>query len=101
MDRSTPIYLISETKQQNGIKEWQAVETRRKVFANVKSVTSTEFFSAGQIGLSPEFRFTMFGPDYAGERIVEYNSVRYAVYRVYQATTDTMELYVQKEVGVS
>lgn len=101
MDRSTPIYLISETKQQNGIKEWQAVETRRKVFANVKSVTSTEFFSAGQIGLSPEYRFTMFGPDYAGERIVEYNGVRYAVYRVYQATTDTMELYVQKEVGVS
>lgn len=101
MDRSTPIYLISETKQQNGIKEWKAVETRRKVFANVKSVTSTEFFSAGQIGLSPEFRFTMFGPDYAGERIVEYNGVRYAVYRVYQATTDTMELYVQKEVGVS
>jgi hypothetical protein len=43
----------------------------------------------------------MFGPDYAGERIVEYNGVRYAVYRVYQATTDTMELYVQKEVGVS
>lgn len=101
MDRSTPIYLISETKQQNGIKEWNAVETKRKVFANVKSVTSTEFFSAGQIGLSPEFRFTMFGPDYAGERIVEYNGVRYAVYRVYQATTDTMELYVQKEVGVS
>ena len=101
MDRSTTIYLISETKQQNGIKEWKVVETKRKVFANVKSVTSTEFFSAGQIGLSPEFRFTMFGPDYAGERIVEYNGVRYAVYRVYQATTDTMELYVQKEVGVS
>ena len=101
MDRSTPIYLISETKQQNGIKEWNAVETKRKVFANVKIVTSTEFFSAGQIGLSPEYRFTMFGPDYAGERIVEYNGVRYAVYRVYQATTDTMELYVQKEVGVS
>ena len=101
MDRSTPIYLISETKQQNGIKEWNAVETKRKVFANVKTVTSTEFFSAGQIGLSPEYRFTMFGPDYAGERIVEYNGVRYAVYRVYQATTDTMELYVQKEVGVS
>ena len=101
MDRSTPIYLISETKQQNGIKEWNAVEMKRKVFANVKSVTSTEFFSAGQIGLSPEYRFTMFGPDYAGERIVEYNGVRYAVYRVYQATTDTMELYVQKEAGVS
>ena len=101
MDRSTPIYLILETNTQNSIGEWIASETRRKVYANVKSVTATEFFSAGQIGLSPEFRFTMFGPDYAGERIVEYNGVRYAVYRVYQATTDTMELYVQKEVGVS
>lgn len=101
MDRSTPIYLIAETQAKNAYGEWVSTETRRKVYANAKSVSSSEFFNAGQIGLSPEFRFTMFGPDYKGEKIVEYNGVRYAIYRAYQATTDTLELYVQREVGVA
>lgn len=100
MDRSTPIYLIEEVKTQNSIGEWISKETERMVYANVKSVTSTEFFNASQIGLAPEYRFTMFAADYQGEQIAKYNGERYAVYRAYQAGTDRMELYVQKEVGV-
>ena len=99
MDRSTPIYLISEAKAQNSIGEWISTETERLVYANCRSVTATEFFNAAQIGLAPEYRFTMFGPDYQGEEIVKYNGERYAVYRVYQAGTDKIELYVQKETG--
>ena len=101
MDRSTPIYLISEAKTQNSFGEWISVETKRMVYANARTATANEFFQAGQIGLSPEFKFTLFGPDYNGETIVEYNDVRYAVYRAYQASTDKMELYTQREVGVS
>ena len=100
MDRSTPIYLISEVKQQNSIGEWISTETERMVYANVKSVTANEFFNASQIGLAPEYRFTMFASDYQSEQIVKFNGERYAVYRVYQDVTDKLELYVQKEVGV-
>ena len=101
MDRSTPIYLITETKTQNAIGEWVAVESQRKVYANVKTVTQSEYFSASQIGLNPDYKFTMFAPDWQGEMIVEYNGYRYSVYRVYVATTDRMELYAQREAGTA
>lgn len=101
MDRSTPIYLITETKSQNAIGEWVTTESQRKVYANVKSVTQTEYFSASQIGLNPDYKFTMFAQDWQGEMIVEYNGYRYSVYRVYVATTDRMELYAQREAGTA
>lgn len=99
MDRSTPINLITETLTQNEIGEWIPTETKKAVFANVKNVTSTEFFNAGQVGLNPEYRFVMFFGDYSGEEIVEFNSVRYHIYRVYKSGTDTIELYAERKVG--
>ena len=102
MDRSTPIYLVRETKTQNEIGEWvPPTETLRKVYANVSSVSASEYFSASQIGLNPEIRFTMFAHDYDGELIIEYNGIRFSVYRIYRATTDKMELYAQREAGTS
>ena len=99
MDRSTPIYLVRETRAQNGFGEWISTEERRRVFANVSSVSASEYFNASQIGLNPEIRFTMFAPDYDGELIVECMGYRYSVYRIYRATTDKMELYSQREAG--
>lgn len=101
MDRSTPIYLVHETREQNGIGEWVSTETLRKTYANVSSISASEYFSASQIGLNPEVRFTMFAPDYDGELMVEYNGIRFAIYRIYRATTDKMELYAQREAGTA
>lgn len=101
MDRSTPIYLVSEAKTQNAIGEWVSTETLRKVYANVRSVSAREFFEASQIGLSPDIEFTMFAPDYNGETIIEYMGYRYSVYRIYRASTDKMELYAQREAGTA
>ena len=101
MDRSTPIYLVEQTKTQNSIGEWVTTETLRKVYANVTSVSASEYFSASQIGLNPEARFTMFAPDYHSETIIEYNGYRYSVYRIYVASTDKMELYAQREAGTA
>lgn len=102
MDRSTPIYLVQQTRTQNAIGEWvPPTETLRKVYANVSSVSASEYFSASQIGLNPEIRFTMFAPDYQGELAVEYNGIRFSVYRIYRATTDKMELYAQREAGTA
>lgn len=101
MDRSTPIYLVQVTREQNEIGEWICTETPRKVYANVSSVSASEYFNASQIGLNPEIRFTMFAPDYDGELVVELNGVRYSVYRIYKATTDKLELYAQREAGTA
>ena len=101
MDRSTPIYLVGVTRAQNSIGEWITTETPRMVYANVSSVSASEYFNASQIGLNPDVRFTMFAPDYQGELIVEYNGIRYSVYRTYLAKTDRMELYAQREAGTA
>lgn len=101
MDRSTPIYLVGVTREQNSIGEWISTETPRRVYANVSSVSASEYFNASQIGLNPEVRFTMFAPDYDGELIVDYNGIRYSVYRIYRATTDKMEIYAQREAGTA
>ena len=101
MDRSTPIYLVHETREQNAIGEWESTETLRKVYANVSSISASEYFSAFQIGLNPEIRFTMFAPDYDGETVIEYGGFRFSVYRIYRATSDRMELYAQREAGTA
>ena len=101
MDRSNIIYLISETQTQDAYGVWRKTYTKRQIFCDVRSVTATEFFEGGRNGLNPEYQFTVFGPDYEGERIVEYNGNTYAVYRTYIARTDTLELYVQREGGTN
>ena len=99
MDRSQQINLISESRTQDDYGVWRVSETSRTVFCQVNSVTRSEFFDAGRNGLNPEYMFTMFSPDYEGERTVEYNGLRYTVYRTYHARTDEIELYVQREGG--
>ena len=76
--------------------------TEAEVYAKVKSITRSEFFSAGQNGLRPDYQFSVFAGEYSGQKSCEYNGERYAIYRTYRAEdSDYMELYVQREVGVS
>lgn len=100
MDRSEVCYLITRThtRDSNGI--MQPSEYKTEVFCNVQSVSASEWFNGGRSGLNPELRFTMFEGDYMGQDIVEYNGVRYAIYRTYRARDNNIELYVQKEGGV-
>jgi SPP1 family predicted phage head-tail adaptor len=100
MDRSETIKLISIVVANDEYGVSRTTKTSREVYCNVSSVSASEFYQGGQAGLKPEYRFTMFAPDYANETIVEYNDVRYSVYRTYKARNDTIELYVERKVGV-
>lgn len=101
MDRSNVITLIGTEKVQNEYGVWMECETRRNVFCDISSVTRAEFFDGGRNGLNPEFVFTMFFGDYAGERIVEYAGNRYAIYRTYHGRTDDIELYAERKGGTN
>lgn len=69
------------------------------MYCDVRSVTQSEWFEGGRNGLNPEYRFTMFAPEYHGEQICEFNGNRYTIYRTYLARNEMIELYVQKEQG--
>lgn len=99
MDRSTPIYLISQEFEQDKYGVQIATEKKRKVFANVTSVTAAEFFDGGRNGLNPEYRMRVFYYDYQDEDILEYNSKRYTIYRTYLNANDIIELYVERKTG--
>lgn len=101
MDRSDIIKLISSSwvKDANGVN--RKAETSRQVFCNVRSVTQSEFYQAAQMGIKPEYRFIMFKYDYQNEMIIEYNGVRYSVYRTYFAEDDLIELNAQKAAGIN
>ena len=90
------------TRTQGSDGVWRTTAaTRTDVFARVSSVTRSEFAAAGQQGMRPEYVFSVFSGEYAGQGECEYNGVRYAVYRTYQVPgTDYMELYARREAGV-
>lgn len=99
MNKSSVAYLVSEswTQDENGVQ--RATATKRKVFVNVSSVTSQEWFEGGRNGLNPQYRFKMFQFDYLGEKIIEYNGVQYTIYRTYNRSVDEIELYTELKKG--
>lgn len=99
MDRSTPIYLVETNYAEDAYGAMQPQQIKRLVYANVQSVTRAEWFEGGRAGLNPQFVFTMFGPDYNGEDILEYDGTQYAIYRSYRLRTDLVELYAELKKG--
>lgn len=102
MTRDVEITLVFPTMQADeyGIPQ-QTGEEKRTVMAEVKSITASEFFEAGRNGFKPEFRFDMFLYDYDGQKELEYNGVRYTVYRTFMGRSDTVELYVTLKGGTN
>ena len=96
---SDVITLVSVTRSQDSIGAWTEQEAENTVYAEVDSVSRSEWFEAGKAGLRAEFRFTIFLGDWHGEEIVEYNGQRYGVYRTYHRTNDRIELYCERQVG--
>lgn len=92
------IFLITETMAQDEHHVLTATETKRQVFCTVSSVGMREIANASQMGIQPEYQFSVFTGDYSNERIVEYHGERYTVYRTYQAG-DKVELYCQTRRG--
>ena len=101
MDRSDVINLVSYTYTVDAIGQRVPVETKTEVFCDVQSISRSEFYDAGKIGLTPEYKVTMFAPEYGGETVVEYNNKLYGVYRTYEGRNDTMELYLARKEGVT
>lgn len=71
------------------------------MYAQVDSVSRSEFFEGGRNGLKPELVFTMFEDDYNDEKIVMYRGIAYAIYRTYLGRNDTIELYAQRREGLN
>lgn len=72
----------------------------REVFCEIGSITQSEWSAAGQMGLKPEMRITIWADEYGGAEAAVLDGVRYSIYRTYQAGPDKIELYLTRKVGV-
>lgn len=99
MNIARKITLISKSYTYDEI--GQATETEKYTypFAWVRSVSANEADQA-EDGFRRENVFDVRITEYSNEDEVEYNGIRYTVYRTY-ANTDkgVMELYTQRRVG--
>ncbi len=76
-------------------------ESRIEIFVTVNSVSRREWMDAGRNGMRPELMLTTASINYSGEKEVEYEGVRYAVYRTYNPPdSDEIEIYLQRKAGV-
>lgn len=99
MDRSVVIYLIDNQPYQDELGIWQDNETERKVFAEVTSVSQTEWFEGGRNGLNPQLRFRVFRYDYKGEKVLKYENTYYTIYRTYVGRDELIDLYTEFKKG--
>lgn len=98
MNRSNTCKLIGASWQKDDYGVMQKTETSTEVFCDVTSVSASEWFEGGRNGLNPEKRVIMFLYDYAGEKVVEIDGVRFTIYRTY-VDRDEIELYLEKRKG--
>lgn len=72
----------------------------RLVFCNESSIFSSEFYSAGQIGIKPEKLLIIDSEEYNDETIIKFNENKYNIYRVYPRSDGFTELYCNKKAGI-
>ena len=85
---------IVEDKYGNQSKEY----VFKEVFAEVKSVSQSEYYTAAQSGFKPVFKFILADYyDYDEEDIVLYGGVLYHIIRTYRNGLQ-LELTVEKKV---
>lgn len=84
------ITLVSEVKSVDEYGDTVSVQSERIVFAELKSITQSEFYQAEAVGLKPEIKFVIADYlDYKNEQIVKYTPFNgdeelYSVLRTYR-----------------
>lgn len=67
------ITLVNENKQVNEYGDLVITETERTIFADLKSVTQTEFYQAQAVGIKAEIKFVIADfLDYRNEQKIKY-----------------------------
>lgn len=96
-----PIDLVEIVTQKDSLNQVvEKTRTTKTVFAEIGSVSQTEFFSAGRLGFQPSLKATIYDFEYGQEPIVKFNGKLYSIYRIYYVNgTDKLELYLEERGG--
>jgi len=97
MQRETVAYLVEPVPGVRGIYDAPA-ETRRQVFASIRSVGMRESYEALAHGLRPEIVLILKHDfEYQHEPLCDLEGTRYRILRTYITEADGIELVLQRE----
>ncbi len=99
MNRAKKINLLTSTYTSDDIGNFTEIESKKAVFAYVRSASQSEFFGAGEAGFKPDKVFDVLLTEYDGQSGVEFGSDVYTIYRTYDRDDGRVELYAEKRVG--
>jgi hypothetical protein len=96
MVKADVIYLITEQESAHGVHA-PVERTERMVYCQIRSVTRSEFYTALNAGIQPEYVFVLaVAEEYQGERHVRYRDQIFDVVRTYVTEEDGIELTVRR-----
>ena len=92
------ITIVTDKDDLNQVVEDE--RTTKTVYAEISSVSQTEFFSGGRIGLTPSMKAVIYGFEYNDEQIAKVNGKYYSIYRTFYINgSDKLELYLEERGG--
>ena len=103
MKYSEIIYLINLVKTEDEIGNClTSSETRNKCYAKRQSVKTGEYYSAVEVGLTPNCEFVIKRLNYNGESELEWNNERYQIIRTIDPKNKfDIVLVCTKRIGVN
>lgn len=101
MTKIREVKLLKTVETLDNLNQPTTTTQTKDIVAELRSVSRSEYFQGRQGGLVPDLSFLVSVFDYDGEKIVEYNGTRYAIYRTYEADDNYVELYGQVEGGIT
>ena len=99
MDMSTVITLVNETTSQDSIGQVVTTRTTSDIYAQIRSVSGSEWSNAGLNGIRASYQITVYADEYTGQQELILDGVSYEVYRTYERRDGKVELYVEKRTG--
>ncbi len=79
------IILVKTTATVDDCGDTILTEEYKEVFAELKSISQSEFYQAQAVGVKPEIKFLITDYyDYDNEQLINYESERYKVIRTYR-----------------
>ena len=75
-----------------------STETKEEVFADKKSVRSTEFYEAQKLGYKLSVMFVIRPYEYNGQEYIYYENNKYKVERTYEKNTEQLEIICSKVI---
>jgi SPP1 family predicted phage head-tail adaptor len=97
LDHVCNLITITTTKDELG--QFIKTETSQQLFCAELSITRAEFNAAGQLGKKPSRVVIVDSDSYDDESLLEYNEIKYTIYKSFPRVDGLTELYCEVRSG--